>query len=70
MERSAISARLEPLLRVQRAFEKFRPSEKSHDVTILLAWACVAIGATIALYAVTVPDAADPIDFSTMVTFP
>jgi hypothetical protein len=53
-----------------RAFEKFRPSGKSHDVTILLAWACVAIAATIALYAVTAPDPADPIDFSTMATFP
>jgi hypothetical protein len=70
MERSAINASLEPLLRLQRAFEKFRPSGKSHDVTILLAWACVAIGATIAIYALTAPDAADPIDFSTMVTFP
>jgi hypothetical protein len=70
MERSAINARFEPLLRLQRAFEKFRPSEKSHDVTILLAWACVAIGATIAIYALTVPDPADPIDFSTMIAFP
>jgi hypothetical protein len=70
MERSAINARLEPLLRLQRAFEKFRPSETSYDVTILLAWACVGIGATIAIYALTVPDPADPIDFSTMVALP
>jgi hypothetical protein len=70
MERSALNARLEPLLRLQRALEKFRPSEKSHDMTILLAWACIAIGATIAICALTVSDPADPIDFSTMVAFP
>ena len=70
MERSAINSRLEPLLRSQRAAAKFRPLEKTHDVTILVTWVCVSIGAIIAIYAVTVSGPVDPEAFATMVAFP
>jgi hypothetical protein len=70
MERSATNSRLEPLLRSQHALQKFHPSEKSYDVTILVTGACVAIGATIAIYALTVSGAMDPNAFANMVAFP
>jgi hypothetical protein len=70
MERSAINSRLEPLLRSQRAAVKFRPFEKTYDVTILVTWVCVSIGAIIAICAVTVSGPVDPDAFATMVAFP
>jgi hypothetical protein len=70
MERSAINSGLEPMPHSQHALQKFRPSEKSHDVTILVTWACVAIGAVIAIYALTVSGAVAPDAFATMVAFP
>ena len=70
MERSAINSRPEPLRRQQNALQKLRPVEKTYDVTILVTWACVAIGAVIAIYALTVSGAMDPEAFATMVAFP
>ncbi len=70
MERSAINSRLEPLLRSQRAFQKLRPLEKTYDLTILVAGACVIIAAIIAIYALTASGPMDPNAFTTMVAFP
>jgi hypothetical protein len=70
MQRSAINSRLEPLLRSQRAFQESRPSERFHDVMILVTGACIAIAAIIAIYALTVSGAAAPDAFPTMVAFP
>ena len=70
MERSAINSRLEPSLRSQGASQKARPFEKSYDVTILVTAACIAIGAIIAIYALTVSGAVDPAALATMVAFP
>jgi hypothetical protein len=70
MERAAINSRLEPLLCSQRAAAKIRPLEKTYDVTILVTWVCVSIGAIIAIYAVTVSGPVDPDAFATMVAFP
>ena len=70
MERSAINSRLEPLLRSQRASQKFRPFEKGYDATILVTGACVAVAAIIAIYALTVSGPVDPDAFATMVAFP
>jgi hypothetical protein len=70
MQRSAINSRLEPLLCSQRAVEKFRPFEKTYDLTILVTWVCVSIGAIIAIYALTVSGPVDPEAFATMVAFP
>jgi hypothetical protein len=54
----------------RNAAAKFRPLEKTHDVTILVTWVCVSIGAIIAIYAVTVSGPVDPEAFATMVAFP
>jgi hypothetical protein len=70
MERSAINSRLEPLLRSQRAFQKLGPLEKTHDLTILVAGACVIIAAIIAIYALTASGPMDPNAFTTMVAVP
>jgi hypothetical protein len=70
MERSAINSRPEPLRRSQNALQKLRPVEKTYDVTILVTWASVAIGAIIAIYVLTVSGAMDPHAFATMVAFP
>ena len=60
MERPEISPRLAPLLHSQHGLEKLRPAEKSHDATIFVTWACVAIAAIIAIGTLTlsgqVPD--------------
>jgi hypothetical protein len=70
MDRPAINPRLAPLLRSQRAFGKLRPAEKSHDATILITWACVAISAIIAICTLTLSGQVDPNDFTRMVARP
>jgi hypothetical protein len=70
MERSAINSRPEPLLRSQRALQKFRPFEKTYDLTILVTEACVAIAAIVAIYALTASGPVDPDAFAMMAAFP
>jgi hypothetical protein len=70
MDRQAINPRLAPLLRSQRAIGKLRPAEKSHDATILITWACIAIAAIIAISTLTLSGQVDPNEFARMAAHP
>jgi hypothetical protein len=70
MERPAIDARLAPVFRSQRASSKLQPTERSHDATILLTWACIAIAAIIAISTLTLSRQVHPTDFATVVGHP
>jgi hypothetical protein len=64
MERSATKAAIRPL------FPSGQTARKSYDVRVLFVAACIAIGAVIAVYAVTVSGPMDPAMFGSMVAFP
>lgn len=63
MENSAIRSSIASPMRS-------RPAKKSRDVTILIAAACMAVGAVVAIYALTVSGPASPETLATMVAFP
>ena len=64
MERSATKAAIRPL------FPAGQAARKSYDARVLFVSACIAIGAVIAIYALTVSGPVDPATFGTMVAFP
>jgi hypothetical protein len=64
MERSATKAAIRPL------FPSGQAARKSYDARVLFIAACIAIGAVIAVYALTVSGPMDPAMFGSMVAFP
>jgi hypothetical protein len=64
MERSATKAAIRPL------FPSGQAARKSYDARVLFIAACIAIGAVIAVYALTVSGPIDPAAFGSMVAFP
>jgi hypothetical protein len=64
MERSATKAAIRPL------FPSGQAVRKSYDARVLFIAACIAIGAVIAVYALTVSGPMDPAMFGSMVAFP
>jgi hypothetical protein len=64
MERSATKAAIRPL------FPSGQAARKSYDARVLFIAACIAIGAVIAVYALTVSGPIDPAMFGSMVAFP
>jgi hypothetical protein len=64
MERSATKAATRPL------FPADETARKSYDARVLFVAACIAVGAVIAIYALTVSGPVDPAMFNTMVAFP
>jgi hypothetical protein len=64
MERSATKAAIRPL------FPSGQAATKSYDTRVLFVAACIAVGAVIAVYALTVSCPMDPATFGTMVAFP
>jgi hypothetical protein len=64
MERSATKAAIRPL------FPAGKTTRKSYDARVLFVAACVAVGAAIAIYALTVSGPMDPAMFGSMVAFP
>jgi uncharacterized membrane protein len=64
MERSATKAAVRPL------FPAGQAAKKPYDVRVLFVSACIAAGAVIAIYALTVSGPVDPAMFGNMVAFP
>jgi hypothetical protein len=64
MERSATKAAIRPL------FPSGQAARKSYDARVLFIAACIAMGAAIAVYALTVSGPTDPAMFGSMVAFP
>jgi uncharacterized membrane protein len=64
MERSATKPAVRPL------FPAGHAARKSYDARVMFVSACIAIGAVIAVYALTVSGPVDPAMFGTMVAFP
>jgi hypothetical protein len=64
MERSATKAAIRPL------FPPGEAARKSYDARVLFVSACIAIGAVIAVYALSVSGPVDPAMFGGMVAFP
>jgi hypothetical protein len=64
MERSATKAAIRPL------FPSGQTARKSYDARILFISACIAIGAVIAVYALSVSSPVDPAMFGSTVAFP
>jgi hypothetical protein len=64
MERSATKAAVRPL------YPSGQAARKAYDARVLFVAACIAIGAAIAVYALSVSGPIDPAMFGTMVAFP
>jgi len=64
MKNSAVNSDIESVVRASRA------PRKTYDSTILTSAAIIAVGAVVAIYALTVSGPVEPDAFATMVAFP